>query len=255
MGRYIMELALYHVFKTWFAAVHRFHDGFWQAGISERPFWGMVDFDAAIGIMKTQVKTSMKRVSVGQKWPNHGVWEYKSSISSGDFKKQAFSPFWCMSSHLFSTTCYLGKPNSAAHDVIWIGRENSIIIRGNASARATAKPCMIKWFHLGSPEYYLTATEMENSADLNAFFDILIIIIIYYTPHQMHSDLLISGVKTLGRVITLLINTFSCICEGLSWWGCITDNYVSVGNKILTKLGQIWILCFHPTWTSASCDL
>ena len=52
-------------------------------------------------IMKTQVKTSTKRVSIGQNWPNHGTrveWEYKSSIwwtylCSGDFERQAFSPF------------------------------------------------------------------------------------------------------------------------------------------------------------------
>ena len=82
----------------------------------------------SILIMKTWVKTSTKRISVRQKWPNHGTpveWEYQSSISwtyqcSCDVKRQAFSSFWCMSSHLFSTTCCLGQPNSAARDVIWI---------------------------------------------------------------------------------------------------------------------------------------
>ena len=49
------------------------------------------------------------------------------------------------------------------------GNTYSIIIGGNASARATAKPSMIKWFHLVPPEYYLTATEMENSVDYNTF--------------------------------------------------------------------------------------
>ena len=101
MGRYITELTLRHLFKVWFADVHRFHDVFWQARISVHPFWLVVDFDAAILIIKTQVTISTKRASVGQKWPNHGTcveWEYKSSISwtylcSCDFKRQAFSPF------------------------------------------------------------------------------------------------------------------------------------------------------------------
>ena len=105
-------------------------------------------------IMKTQVKTSTTRVSVGQKWPNHDTsveWKYTSSISwtnlcSGDFKRPAFSPFWCMSSHLFSTSCCSGKPSIAARDVIWIVRGNSIFIGRNASARVTAKPSTIRWF-------------------------------------------------------------------------------------------------------------
>ena len=51
---------------------------------------------------------------------------------------------------------------------------------------------------------------------------------IIHTHHawlsQMHSNLLISGVKTLtiARVLTLLITKFSCICEGQSWWVRIT---------------------------------
>ena len=102
-------------------------------------------------IMETQVKTSIKRVSVGQKLPNHGTrveWEYKSSISwtylcSGVFKKQVFSPFWCVISHLLSTIYSFGKHDSAARDVIWIARGNSIIIGGNATARATAKPSTV----------------------------------------------------------------------------------------------------------------
>ena len=79
--------------------------------------------------------------------------------------KGRHSPFWCMSSHLFSTTRCLGNPNNAARDAIWIARGNSIIIGGNTYARATAKPYTIKWFHLVTPEHYLTTTEMENSAD------------------------------------------------------------------------------------------
>ena len=128
---------------------------------------------------KFQIKTSTKRVSVGKKWPNHGThveWEYKSSISwtylcSGDFKRQAFSPFCTWVRICFQRLAAWVSPMfSAVRDVIWTARGNSIIIGGNASARATAKQSTIKWFHLIPPEYYLTATEMENSADLNTFF-------------------------------------------------------------------------------------
>ena len=90
------------------------------------------------------------------------LWTY---LCSGDLKKQAFSLFSCMSLHLFSISCCLGNPNSTAHDVIWIAHRNSIIIEGNACARATAKPSTVKWSHLVPLEYYLTATEMENSAN------------------------------------------------------------------------------------------
>ena len=179
---------------------------------------------------KTQVKTSTKRVSFGQKWPNHGTrveWEYKPSITwnylcSDDFKKQAFSPFWCASSHLYSTTCYLGKPDGAARDVVWIARCNFKILGGNVSARAAAKPSPVKWFHLVPPEYYLTATEKENADDWNTFVYNLMIIIIYCTPithgpHKFTQILVISAVN-IDRGLTLLINKISYICEGQSWW-------------------------------------
>ena len=160
-------------------------------------------------IMKTQVKISTKRVSVGQKGPNHGTcmeWEYKSSISwtylcSGDFKGQAVSPF-CAWVHIFfqRLAAWVDPIFSAARDVIWTAHGNSIIIGGNVSARATAKQSMIKWFHLVPPEYYLTATEMENPADENKFFRYFVdnhyVIHTHHTwPSQMHSNLLISSVK------------------------------------------------------------
>ena len=120
-------------------------------------------------IMNTEVKISTKRVSVGQKWPNHGTrveWEYKSNISwtylcSGDFKRQALSPFCARVRICFQRLAAWVSPIfDAARDVIWTARGNSIIIGGNASAGATAKPSTIKWFHLVPPEYYLKATEM-----------------------------------------------------------------------------------------------
>ena len=48
--------SLYHVFKVWFADVHRFHGLFWQARISVRPFWLVVYFDAAIWSWKPKSK-------------------------------------------------------------------------------------------------------------------------------------------------------------------------------------------------------
>ena len=50
-------------------------------------------------------------------------------------------------------------------------------------------------------------------------------ILMHAWPSQMHSNLLISGVKILAivRVLTLLINKFSYICEGQSWWVRITS--------------------------------
>ena len=124
-------------------------------------------------IMK-KVKTSTKRVSVGQKWPNHGTrveWDHKSIISRtymflGDFKRQAFSPF-CALVRIYCQrlAAWVSPMFCAALDVIWIAHGNSIIIGGNASAGATAKPSTIRWVHLVPPEYYLTATEMENSVD------------------------------------------------------------------------------------------
>ena len=124
-------------------------------------------------ILKTQVKTSTKRVSVGQKWwPNHGTrveWEYKSSIScthlcSGDFKRQAFSAFCARVRICFQRLAAWVSPMfSAASGVIRTARGN--FIGGNESARAKAKPSTMKWLHVVPPEYYLTATLMENWAD------------------------------------------------------------------------------------------
>ena len=67
----------------------------------------------------------------------------------------------------------------------------------------------------------------------------------------MNSNLLISSIKTLviACVLTLLINKFSCICEGQSWWVSITlvqvmawchqvtSHYVSHSS---TKYVAIW---------------
>ena len=121
-----------------------------------------------------------------------------------------------MSAHQFSTTCCLGKPISAVRYVIWIARGNSIIIGGNASARSTAKPRTMKSFHLVPPEYYLTATEMENFANENTFFrhfdDNHYIIHTHHAwPSQMHLNLLISGVKTLTIARVLTANQQICL--------------------------------------------
>ena len=108
MGHYIMELTLYHVFKVWFADVHRFHGVFWQGHISVHPFLAQDRFWCGHLIMKTQLKTSTECVPVGQKWSNHRShleWDYISSISwtyvcSGDFQRQAFSLF-CAWVHIY----------------------------------------------------------------------------------------------------------------------------------------------------------
>ena len=138
-------------------------------------------------IMKTQVKTSTERVSVGQKWPNHGTcveWEYKSCISwtymcSGDFKRQSFSPFCARVCICFQwLAAWVSQMFSAARDVIWTARGNSIIIEGNAPARATAKPSTIEWFHLVPPEYFCQRRIWKIRPIEIRFFDILMIIII-----------------------------------------------------------------------------
>ena len=99
---------------------------------------------------------------------------------------------------------------------------NSTIVRGSVSAGATAKLSMAIWFHRLPPEYYLTATEMRL---------IKIPFLIFWWKHymiyahhtwssQMHDNLLISCVKLLNiaRVLTRLINKFSCIRDGQTWW-------------------------------------
>ena len=143
MGRYIMELTLYHVLKIMVCWCTQVPWGIWQARISVRPFSLVVDFDAAIWSWKPKWT---KRVS-GQRWPNHGTrveWEYKSSISwtylcSGGFKRQAFFPFCARVRICFQRLAAWVSPMfSAARDVIWTERGNSTIIGGNASARATA---------------------------------------------------------------------------------------------------------------------
>ena len=168
MGRYIMELTLHHVFKVWFAGVHRFHGVFWQARISVRPFWPVVGFGAAIWSWKPE---STHRRNVFLSGKNGQTTAPTCSENINLVSRELIcvqvilkGRLLCMGSHLFSTTCWLDQ-SSAARDVIWTASGNSIIIGGTASASATAKPSTMKWFHLVPPEYYLTATEMENSAD------------------------------------------------------------------------------------------
>ena len=76
-------------------------------------------------IMETQVKRSTTHVSVGQRLLNHGIHGI-TYLCSRWFKNHELSPFWYVSSHLFSTTCCLGKPNSAVRDVeMHVGIHNS----------------------------------------------------------------------------------------------------------------------------------
>ena len=101
------------------------HDVFWQAGTSVcLSALSSVRFWRSHLIMITQVNTSTKRVSVGQKWSNHGTcveWEYESStlltyLCSCDFKRQAISPCWCVFTSVFNDLL-LGKHESAAREV------------------------------------------------------------------------------------------------------------------------------------------
>ena len=164
-------------------------------------------------IMKTQVKTCIS-------------WTY---LCSGDFKRQSISPFCARVCRCFQRlAAWVSQMFSAARDVIWTARGISIIIEGNAPARATAKPSMIKWFHLVPPEYFCKRRIWKIWPIKIRFFryfdDNHYIIHTYHAwPSQMHSNLWISGVKTLAIARVLrLINKFSCICEGQSWWVRIT---------------------------------
>ena len=220
MGRYIMELTLYHVFKVWFADVHRFHDVFWQARISVRPFWLVVDFDATIWSWKP--KTSTRRVFVGQKFQttaparseNINLVSRELICAQVILKGRHSLRFVHEFASVFNDLL-LGKPKSAARGVIWTARGNSIIIGANASARATAKPSTIKWFYQRR-KWKIWPIKIRS---LRYFGDNHYLIHTHHAwPSQMHSNLLISGIKTLAiaRVLTLLINKFSCICEGQS---------------------------------------
>ena len=133
-------------------------------------FWRVVDLDAAISSWKSKSKhqgnvclSGKSGQSMAPAWSENIA--SREPICAQVILKSMHFPVWCVTSHLFSTTCCLGKPDSTARDVISIARGNSVIIAGNASARTTAKPSTVKWFHLVPPKYYWTATEMENSAD------------------------------------------------------------------------------------------
>ena len=107
--------------------MHRSLDILWQVRIILRQsFLASGWFWRVHLIMKTQVKTSTKRVSVGQKWPNHGpTWSENINQASSELicsqvisKSRHSLSFWCVSSHLVSTNCCLEKPDSAVRDVI-----------------------------------------------------------------------------------------------------------------------------------------
>ena len=171
-----MELTLYHVLKLWFADVHRYYDVFWQGRISVRPFWLVLDFDAAIWSWKPKSK-HRRNVSLTGKSDETTAptWSENINLASRELicaqvilKGRHYLRFL----HEFAfgicfqrLAAWVSPGFSAARDVIWTARGNSLIVGGNTSLRATAKPSMIKWFHLVLPEYCLTATEMENSVD------------------------------------------------------------------------------------------
>ena len=79
--------------------------------------------------------------------------------------------------------CLLSDHVITAHwRILWFAWSFfSVIVRGNVSARATAKPSMVQWFHRLPPEYYLTSTEIENLVDLNALCSIFWWLLLYNT--------------------------------------------------------------------------
>ena len=81
-----MERTLHHVFKVWFADVNRFHDVFWQAHISVRPFWLVVDFDAAV-------------------WSWKPKWKHRRNVSLSGKSGQTTAPAW--SENINQASCEL----------------------------------------------------------------------------------------------------------------------------------------------------
>ena len=171
-----MELTLYHVLKLWFADVHRFSDVFWQARISVRPLWLVLDFDAAIWSWKPKSK-HRRNVSLSGESGETTAPAWSENINLASRERMCaqvilkgrhslrFVHEFAFGNCFQRLAAWVSPVFSAACDVIWTARGHSLIIGGNASARATAKPSMIKWFHLVPSQYYLTATEMENSVD------------------------------------------------------------------------------------------
>ena len=144
-----------------------------------------------------------------------------------------------------------------------MSRGNFLFVVMSVSPRGTTQPSTAKWFLHLPTDYNLTATVMDNSVDHNmgsqCFGDNHYIIHTNHPwPWQMQSRLLIGGVKTLAiiRVLTLLINKLSCICEGRSWWVRILRNIrrslysVSVSNmssllKVTTNFDGVFIGTLH----------
>ena len=77
----------------------------------------VVDFDHHL-YDETQVKTPMNRTFVGKSDQTMTPeWSLSIKLSSHQifcaqvmFKMQVFPPYWCVFSHLFSKSCWLGMP-------------------------------------------------------------------------------------------------------------------------------------------------
>ena len=116
----------------------------------------------------------------GHEWSKTGTHvetDYKSSITliylcQGDVQKPGVFPFGTcfpgVSRAYFQRVPAWGKPYSAACDVMWNARGDStsegVCLRGEAANQTRPSGS----FYL-APEYYLAATEMENSIDYNRF--------------------------------------------------------------------------------------
>ena len=126
-----------------------------------------------IWLMKTKMKTLMKRISVDKSGPTTApVGSQSKNLTTCQLicaqvvlQKQLCSLLCGVLSRGFPTICRLREPFSAARDSIWIARGNSTIVGRSVSTRGTVQPSTAKWILQLPPEYNLTLTVMEISVN------------------------------------------------------------------------------------------
>ena len=141
----------------------------------------------SILIMKTRVKTSTKRISVRQKWPNHGSpWSENINLAS---RELISAHVMLKGRHSLRFGAWVQRlaawvsPIALRVTSFEFAHENSINIGGNASAGATVKPSTVKWFHLVPVRVLFDSDGNGKFGRLKyVFFDTLMKIIILYTP-------------------------------------------------------------------------
>ena len=131
----------------------------------------------------------------------------------------------CTSSHLFSTTCCLGKPNVQRcpwrHlNCTWEfhNHRRECVPYGNSQTKhdqiVPSRSARVLFDSDGNGNFGRLKFVFRHFDDNN-----YIIHIHHAWLSQMYSNLLISGLKTL------LINRLSWICEGQSWWVRIMNDF------------------------------